>query len=179
MNIDAKNISKPEHFAEFLDNKSGDILISVGGRATVTTTKHNFLNELLSLMIEDVEVVKCTCEDNTLELTGYDINWWKQSARRYNKLYRAIAENKPVQTERTYKVGVATLKEGQLSQIVTYEGKKEDVIRFMNDEIRTRYVDDFLKMNVVLDLAYREGDENDVTQWYSLTELEEMGAIKL
>lgn len=176
MLIDAKNISQPKHFAQFLSNANDTIMISVAGRSSMTSDKAHFIETVLSLMIDDNEIVQCSSADTIFELTGYDINWWKQTSRRSNKLYKAVVKDEPA---RTYKVGVATLTEGRLSQIVTHEGDKDNVIQFINEELKTRYIDDFLKMNVVLNLAYREGDENDITQWYSLTELEEMGAIKL
>lgn len=183
MIIDAKRISQPEHFAQFMSLVSDTVLISRVGREAISCQKDKFLDELLSLMLEDDEVVKCSSNDNELIITGYDINWWKQSSRRYNKIFRAVSgeatTTKKVKSEQKYTVAAATLLEGKLSQIKTFEGTKDEVMTFFNNEITTRFLDEFLQMKVVLNLAYAEGDENDVSQWLTLDELKEMGAITL
>ena len=183
MVIDVKRISQPEHFAHFMSLISGDVFVSIIGRASDTYSKDAFLNELLSLMVEDDEVVECSSGDYKFILTGYDINWWKQSSRRYNKIFRAVAgevvETKKVKSEKKYTVAAATLLDGKLSQIKTFEGTKDEVMTFFNNEITTRFLDEFLQMKVVLNLAYAEGDENDVSQWLTLDELKEIGAITL
>lgn len=190
MMINAKRISQPEHFRQFLSQLSdnSEIIIYVNNmlmsRCAANVT--DFIGTVLQIAENDDAEIKCVGDDEVvLLLTGYDINWWKQSSRRYNKLYRCMfneetsIKQKKVVSETQYTVGVATLQEGVLSQIKTFVGNKKDVTKFFNEEITTRYLDEFLKMKVVLNLAYKEGDENDVSQWLTLDELQEMGAIKL
>lgn len=187
MIIDAKRISQPEHFRQFLSqlDEQSEIMLYVDNILYSKCSITNFITVVLQIAENDDVEIKCVGNDEiVLLLTGYDINWWKQSARRYNKLYRCMTDELKEQkakvvTAKTYKVAAATLQEGRLSQIKTFEGDKKAVTNFFNEEITTRYLDDFLKMRVVLDLAYEEGDENDVSQWLTLDELQEIGAIKL
>lgn len=188
MYIDAKRISQPEHFRQFLtqlDEKS-EIMVYVNNLVFCKCTQTNFITTILQIAENDDAEIKCVGNDEVvLLLTGYDINWWKQTSRRSNKLYRCMLDEdtetkqKKVVVEEQYTVGAATLQEGVLSQIKTFTGTKKEVTNFFNKEITTRYLDEFLKMKVVLNLAYTVGDENDVSQWLTLDELQEIGAIKL
>lgn len=187
MTIDAKRISQPEHFRQFLSqlDEQSEIMLYVDNMFYTKCVVDNFITVILQVAENDDVEIKCVGDDEVvLLLTGYDINWWKQNARRYGKLYRCMSDESKEQktkvvTAKTYKVAAATLQDGRLSQIKTFEGDKKAVTNFFNEEITNRYLDEFLKMRVVLDLAYEEGDENDTTQWFTLDELQEMGAIKL
>ena len=85
---------------------------------------------------------------------------------------------------------------GELSNIHHFSGVKKDCIEFINNDILSRFVDSFLNSTIVINLAFDEDEFNKafsdvdneelkneykhkVDMWYTLQELEDMGAISI
>lgn len=179
MVIDARNKLKAEDITHFLESASNEIELFIDDKDTAMMTKSSLVKDLLSISVEDRVEIVCVSESSELQITGLDINWWKDNARRYNKLYKAAEEVLSQVPASTYRIGIATLIEGHLTQIKKIEGTKNDILNALNDDIRTRYIDSFLKAQVVVNLAYQDGDEEDIEPWLTLEELRDIGAIKL
>ena len=94
----------------------------------------------------------------------------------------------------TYSVGVATLVDNELTNIRHFSGNKQQCIEFINNEMLSRFIDSFLNTKVVINLAFDTDEFNkafadegntelkneykhNLEMWYTLDELEEMGAI--
>lgn len=94
----------------------------------------------------------------------------------------------------TYFVGVATLVDNELTNIRHFSGNKQQCIEFINNEMISRFIDSFLNTKVVINLAFDTDEFNkafadegntelkneykhNLEMWYTLDELEEMGAI--
>lgn len=178
MLIDARNKLKPEDIAKLYLGQSDIISVSYLNMGN-TVFKKEFINTLLKIEVSDTDEITCNCDDITLLITGMDVNWWKQNARRYNKLYKAVENLTPVQPEQLFRVGVAVLNEGSLSQIKTFKGTKDEMLVFLNDSIHTMYLDSFLKATIVINFFYEDEDETKLEKWRTLDELEADGVIKL
>lgn len=96
--------------------------------------------------------------------------------------------------EKRYSVGVATLVDNELTNIHHFEGSKQECIDFINNDMFGRYIDETLNSKIVINLAFdidefskafsdassdeaKESYKKNLEMWYSLQELEEMGAI--
>lgn len=89
--------------------------------------------------------------------------------------------------DQLYVIGIANLIDDQLNSITYYKGFKKEIIELINKDILKRYVDSFLKAKILVNLAFDEEEYlksnsnylKDLSDWYSLEELEEIGALKL
>lgn len=181
LRIDAAKQLKPEDIKTFLQNADNEIEVVINDKIhSLVRNKHELLEYLLSLdnLTDDMSVV-CKSTNVYLVLAGLDINWWKQNARRYNKLYKAADEVLSAIPKPVYTLAIATLVDGQLTQVNVLSGTKENATKALNEDIKNRYIDSFLKAKIVINLAYQQGDENDMDAWLTLDELKDIGAITL
>ena len=186
MFIDARNKLKPEHITQFLEDANDDLItVSYHKDGDITKvgdyiSRKDVVSVMLSFEnIKDTDELDFSTEGDRLLITGMDVNWWKGNARRYNKLYKAAEEVLAKEPAKTYCLGIATLIEGQLTQVKKIEGTKDAVLKTLNEDIRTRYIDSFLRAQIVINLAYEDGDEADIEPWLTLDELRDIGAIKM
>lgn len=200
------NITK---FASLV-NDDEEILFFRNDEEILKTKKSQLTADCFKLInwsdeIKEDDVFNLKTENVELLFDGYNYLWWRKTEKRLNKLEadlmskpvekkeRKIKE-KIVESEKQYSVGVATLVDGELTNIHCFEGPKSECINFMNDDIFERYVDESLKAKVVVNLAFdidafnqafsdvanvelKNEYKKNLEMWYTLQELEDMGAI--
>ena len=155
--------------------------------------------------IQEADIFACQTSSIMLKFLGKDVLWWTKTSKRLKKL-EAIILNKPIEkkkrkkketiqtNERQYSVGVATLVDNELTNIHYFEGNKQECIDFINDDMFNRYIDETLNAKVVINLAFdidefnkafsndssnetKENYKKNIEMWYTLQELEDIGAI--
>lgn len=174
------------------------------------TKKNQIMTDCFKLMnwsdeIKDDDIFNLKTENVELLFNGYNYLWWKKTEKRLDKLEANLmskpvekkerkAKEKVIEVEKQYSVGVATLIDGELTNIHYFEGPKSECIDFMNEDIFGRYVDESLKAKVVVNLAFdvdafnqafsdvanvelKNEYKKNLEMWYTLQELEDMGAI--
>lgn len=159
--------------------------------------------------IKDDDIFSLKTENVELLFNGYNYSWWRKTKKRLEKFETSLMsksiekkEKKTkektveeiVESEKQYSVGVATLIDGELSDIHHFEGSKSECVAFINQDMIKRYVDESLKAKVVVNLAFdvdafneafsdvanselRNEYKKNLEMWYTLQELEDMGAI--
>lgn len=105
-------------------------------------------------------------------------------------------KKKPILDEQTYSVAVAFCIDNFLSDIQFFVGPKSEAIEFINNDIFKKLSSTSIDTNVVINLAFdvdefkrvfsdetpkEEKDKyrRDIEMWYTLRELENIGALKL
>ena len=105
-------------------------------------------------------------------------------------------KNKPILDEQTYSVAVAFCIDNFLSDIQFFVGPKSEAIEFINNDIFKKLSSTSIDTKVVINLAFdvdefkrifseetpkEEKDEyrRNIEMWYTLRELEDIGALKL
>lgn len=105
-------------------------------------------------------------------------------------------KNKPILNEQTYSVAVAFCIDNFLSDIQFFVGPKSEAIEFINNDIFKKLSSTSIDTKVVINLAFdvdefkrifseetpkEEKDKyrRNVEMWYTLRELEDIGALKL
>ena len=105
-------------------------------------------------------------------------------------------KNKPILDEQTYSVAVAFCIDNFLSDIQFFVGPKSEAIDFINNDIFKKLSSTSINTKVVINLAFdvdefkrifseetpkEEKDKyrRNVEMWYTLRELEDIGALKL
>ena len=105
-------------------------------------------------------------------------------------------KNKPILDEQTYSVAVAFCIDNFLSDIQFFVGQKSEAIEFINNDIFKKLSSTSIDTKVVINLAFdvdefkrifseetpkEEKDKyrRNVEMWYTLRELEDIGALKL
>ena len=105
-------------------------------------------------------------------------------------------KNKPILNEQTYSVAVAFCIDNFLSDIQFFAGPKSEAIEFINNDIFKKLSSTSIDTKVVINLAFdvdefkrifseetpkEEKDKyrRNVEMWYTLRELEDIGALKL
>lgn len=181
--INAKNKLAEDLIIKFNNTIESKVILDINGNIT-ELTKDTYIYKLFNKendKLDDNSVIILKSENDELEMTGSDYNWWNANTRRINKMIRAIVSEPVILTELTYSVGIATLIEGKLSDIQYFEGNKKDVIESLNQNIVKRYIDNFLKAKIVINLCYDKNDINNTNldYWFTLDELQDMGAISL
>lgn len=105
-------------------------------------------------------------------------------------------KNKPILDEKTYSVAVAFCIDNFLSDIQFFVGPKSEAIEFINNDIFKKLSSTSIDTKVVINLAFdvdefkrifseetpkEEKDKyrRNVEMWYTLRELEDIGALKL
>jgi len=163
--------------------------------------------QLMSLSdeIKEDDIFKLKTENAELLFNGHNYLWWRKTEKRLDK-FEANLMSKPIEKkerkakekiaepEKQYFVGVATLIDGELSDIHYFEGPKSECIAFINQDMFDRYIDESLKAKIVVNLAFdveafnnafndvanselKNEYKKNLEMWYTLQELEEMGAI--
>lgn len=105
-------------------------------------------------------------------------------------------KNKPILDEQTYSVAVAFCIDNFLSDIQFFVGPKSEAIEFINNDIFKKLSSTSINTKVVINLAFdvdefkrifseetpkEEKDKyrRNIEMWYTLRELEDIGALKL
>lgn len=112
-----------------------------------------------------------------------------------NEKKEQIKKDDVLTKENQYFIGIATLIDNELSNIHHFKGKKKDCIDFINKDMIERYIDGMMNVKVVINLAFDIDEFNEAFStdsvekknkykknlelWYTLEELEEIGAITL
>lgn len=181
--------------------KKGDFVIK-------ETTKANLVNDILvngldSSQVKDDDSFSLVSDKMTVLFNGYNYLWWKKTAKRIekfkSKLMAAPAEPKKKEAiaieEPIYCVGVAFNIDCFLSDIKWMKGTKSEVIDFINNDIFDKCRKISISNSIVVNLAFdsekfckvmSEGTEEekdkykrDLSMWYSLSELSDIGALTL
>jgi len=187
--IDAKNILKPHHMQSFLDLCSDEeqitVVVSTDENFILTITKSEIVKSLFNKSLVEVaktenDVVTYVAKQAVFEITGHDVTWWNTNTRRKNKMINGCSTyhkeelqdsqiEKPSSLE-TIRVGIATLTEEGLTDLVVSDGSKQAMVLWMNHHLVQRHIlpkDQF----VVFCLDYKDGDENNIELWKSLADL--------
>ena len=181
--------------------KRGDFIIT-------ETTKANLVNDILirgldKSQVKDDDNFSLVSNKMTVLFNGYNYLWWKKTAKRIekfkSKLMATPIEPKKKETvkidEPLYSVAVAFNIDCFLSDIKWMKGTKSEVIDFINNDIFDKYKKTSVDANVVINLAFdsekfckvmSEGTEEekdnykrDLSMWYSISELADIGALTL
>lgn len=181
--------------------KKGDFVVK-------ETTKANLVNDILvngldSSQVKDDDSFSLASDKMTVLFNGYNYLWWKKTAKRIekfkSKLMAAPVEPKKKETvvieEPLYSVAVAFNIDCFLSDIKWMKGTKSDVIDFINNDVFDKCRKISISNSIVINLAFdsekfckvmSEGTEEekdaykrDLSMWYSLSELSDIGALTL
>lgn len=172
------------------------------------TTKANLVNDILvngldKSQVKDDDNFSLVSNKMTILFNGYNYLWWKKTAKRIEKFKSKLMatpvepkkKEKIVIEEPIYCVGVAFNIDCFLSDIKWMKGTKSEVIDFINNDIFDKYKKTSIDANVVINLAFdsekfckvmSEGTEEekdnykrDLSMWYSISELADIGALTL
>lgn len=189
-------------------NDSDAIQFKKGDFVVKETTKANLVNDILvngldSSQVKDDDSFSLVSDKMTVLFNGYNYLWWKKTAKRIekfkSKLIAATVEPKKKETiaieEPIYCVGVAFNIDCFLSDIKWMKGTKSEVIDFINNDIFDKCRKISISNSIVVNLAFdsekfckvmSEGTEEekdkykrDLSMWYSLSELSDIGALTL
>ena len=181
--------------------KKGDFVVKETTKATLVNDI--LVNGLDSSQVKDDDSFSLVSDKMTVLFNGYNYLWWKKTAKRIekfkSKLMAAQVEPKKKEAiaieEPTYCVGVAFNIDCFLSDIKWMKGTKSEVIDFINDDIFDKCRKISISNSIVINLAFdsekfckvmSEGTEEekdkykrDLSMWYSLSELSDIGALTL
>ena len=181
--------------------KKGDFVVKETTKATLVNDI--LVNGLDSSQVKDDDNFSLVSDKMTVLFNGYNYLWWKKTAKRIekfkSKLMAAPVEPTKKETiaieEPLYSVAVAFNIDCFLSDIKWMKGTKSEVIDFINNDIFDKYKKTSIDANVVINLAFdsekfckvmSEGTEEekdkykrDLSMWYSLSELSDIGALTL
>lgn len=169
--------------------------------------KENLVKDFFTVIanVQENDILTFQTSVITLHFFGKDLLWWIKTNKRLEKL-EGIFLSKPIEkkerkkkevisiNDKQYSVGVATIVDNALTNIHHFSGTKAECIDFINNDMFERYVDETLKAKVVINLAFDEDEFNKIfsdtsskeekdaykknlEMWYTIQELEEMGAI--
>lgn len=181
--------------------KKGDFVVKETTKATLVNDI--LVNGLDSSQVKDDDSFSLVSDKMTVLFNGYNYLWWKKTAKRIekfkSKLMAAPVEPKKKEAisieEPVYCVGVAFNIDCFLSDIKWMKGTKSEVIDFINDDIFDKCRKISISNSIVINLAFdsekfckvmSEGTEEekdkykrDLSMWYSLSELSDIGALTL
>lgn len=183
--------------------KKGDFVVKETTKATLVNDI--LVNGLDSSQVKDDDSFSLVSNKMTILFNGYNYLWWKKTAKRIekfkSKLMAAPVEPKKKEAiaiaieEPTYCVGVAFNIDCFLSDIKWMKGTKSEVIDFINNDIFDKCRKISISNSIVVNLAFdsekfckvmSEGTEEekdaykrDLSMWYSLSELSDIGALTL
>ena len=184
--IDAKNKLSPELIKQFYNTIIINVLINIENgldTSSYAVDKDEFLDYLVNgdITIPEDSTIYCISENEKLVFTKSDLDYWRANTRRKNKILRCndTKEEKIELKEITYYIGIGVYQEGKIYNISSFVGSKKEAIQFINEQIVKKEIDTFLKQKIMLSLSYKEGDAINLEDWYSLDELQDMGAITL
>lgn len=155
--------------------------------------------------VQENDVLTLQTSSVALNFFGKDFLWWTKNNKRLEKLESILlskqiekkkrkAKEKTIEYEKQYSVGIATVVDNELTNIHHFSGIKSECIDFINNDMFERYIDETLKAKVVINLAFDEDEfskvfsdtsskeekdayKKNLEMWYTIQELEEMGAI--
>lgn len=155
--------------------------------------------------VQENDILTLQTSSVALHFLGKDFLWWTKTSKRLEKLESTLLskpaekkERKKKETvsivEKQYSVGIATAVDNELTNIHHFFGTKSECIDFINNDMLERYIDETLKAKVVINLAFDEDEfdkifsdasskeekdayKKNLEMWYTIQELEEMGAI--
>lgn len=181
--------------------KKGDFVVKETTKATLVSDI--LVNGLDSSQVKDDDSFSLVSDKMTVLFNGYNYLWWKKTAKRIekfkSKLMAAPVEPKKKEAivieEPIYCVGVAFNIDCFLSDIKWMKGTKSEVIDFINNDIFDKCRKISISNSIVINLAFdsekfckvmSEGTEEekdaykrDLSMWYSLSELSDIGALTL
>ena len=181
--------------------KKGDFVVKETTKATLVNDI--LVNGLDSSQVKDDDSFSLVSDKMTVLFNGYNYLWWKKTAKRIEKFKSKLMatpieskkKEKVVIDEPLYSVGVAFNIDCFLSDIKWMKGTKSEVIDFINNDIFDKYKKTSVDANVVINLAFdsekfckvmSEGTEEekdnykrDLSMWYSISELADIGALTL
>lgn len=155
--------------------------------------------------VQENDILTLQTSSVALHFFGKDFLWWTKTTKRTEKL-ESILLSKPIEKkerkkketisvdDKRYSVGIATVVDNELTNIHHFFGTKSECINFINNDIFERYIDETLKAKVVINLAFDDDEfdkifsdtsskeekdayKKNLEMWYTIQELEEMGAI--
>lgn len=192
--IDAQHNLKHESIQEFLNEVNEDIILVDLDTSSLELTKTTYI-ELFMNHIEEVkeyfnshDSLMSATENVCIMFSKDDYLWWTKSTRQTHKLFNISSQTKTeekkkkvevIQQDKTYKVACGVLNEDDLSQITTCEGSKNDIVNFMNDELRMKSMQNFFKGKVVFNFNYDEDKSINILEWETIDELVERGVVTL
>lgn len=169
--------------------------------------KENLVKDFFTVIanVQENDILTFQTSSITLHFFGKDLLWWTKTNKRLEKL-ESIFLSKPIEKkerkkkevisieDKQYSVGIATVVDNALTNIHHFSGTKAECIDFINNDMFERYIDETLKAKVVINLAFDEDEFNKIfsdvsskeekdaykknlEMWYTIQELEEMGAI--
>ena len=169
--------------------------------------KENLVKDFFTVIVDvqEVDIFIFQTSSVMLKFFGKDFLWWTKTNKRLEKL-ESIFLSKPIEKkerkkkevisieDKRYSVGIATVVDNALTNIHHFSGTKAECIDFINNDMFERYVDETLKAKVVINLAFDEDEfdkifsdtsskeekdayKKNLEMWYTIQELEEMGAI--
>ena len=155
--------------------------------------------------VQENDILTLQTSSVALNFFGKDFLWWTKTKKRLEKLESILlskqiekkerkAKEKTIEYEKQYSVGIATIVDNELTNIHHFSGMKSECIDFINNDMLERYIDETLKAKVVINLAFDEDEfdkifsdtsskeekdayKKNLEMWYTIQELEEMGAI--
>lgn len=155
--------------------------------------------------VQENDILTLQTSSVALNFFGKDFLWWTKTNKRLEKLDSILlskqiekkerkAKEKTIEYEKQYSVGIATVVDNELTNIHHFSGMKSECIDFINNDMFERYIDETLKAKVVINLAFDEDEfskifsdvsskeekdayKKNLEMWYTIQELEEMGAI--
>lgn len=155
--------------------------------------------------VQENDILTLQTSSVVLNFFGKDFLWWTKTNKRLEKLESILlskqiekkerkAKEKIIEYEKQYSIGIATVVDNELTNIHYFSGMKSECIDFINNDMFERYIDETLKAKVVINLAFDEDEfdkifsdtsskeekdayKKNLEMWYTIQELEEMGAI--
>ena len=195
-----------QRFVNNVDNEDIEIYKNYNNK-TLSCKKESLIKDFFQSFtsVQENDILTLQTSSVALNFFGKDFLWWTKTSKRLKKL-EAIILNKPIEKkkrkkketiqtdERRYSIGVATLIDNELTNIHYFEGNKQECIDFINNDMFERYIDETLNAKVVINLAFdidefneafsddssnetKENYKKNIEMWYTLQELEDIGAI--
>lgn len=165
------------------------------------------VNGLSDSQITDSAIFSLSTNVVTLTFNGADYKWWKKTSKRIEKFNlffcntqieikeKKEKKKKLIENEQDYTVAVAYCIDNYLSNIQWFHGQKSQAIEFINNDIFKKLSSTSITAKVVVNLAFDNDEFNNIftngteeqkqayyqniEMWYTLDELEEIGAISI
>lgn len=200
--------AKEVNYEEVIRFMQNDTLVKETTRATLANDILTISADELQIKDEDIFSLVSTNVSLTFNGADYKW-WKKTKKRieKFNSLLnpgneevkvkkKEKTKNKPILDEQTYSVAVAFCIDNFLSDIQFFVGPKSEAIEFINNDIFKKLSSTSIDTKVVINLAFdvdefkrifseetpkEEKDKyrRNVEMWYTLRELEDIGALKL
>lgn len=200
--------SKEVNYEEIIRFMQNDMLVKETTKATLANDILTISTDELQIKDEDIFSLVSTNVSLTFNGADYKW-WKKTNKRiekfylllnpgneEVKVTKKEKTKNKPILDEQTYSVAVAFCIDNFLSDIQFFVGPKSEAIEFINNDIFKKLSSTSIDTKVVINLAFdvdefkrifseetpkEEKDKyrRNVEMWYTLRELEDIGALKL